>query len=109
MAIDDEEDDEQYVSSEDPDFAPDDVPEAVSDPSQSDDDGDKEPGAKRRRLIDGDANGDNGDYDNSGDEEIIGKGRKGRKKQTSRASGLDDDVVDGQGGLIKTRRQRAEE
>ncbi|POR38536.1 SWR1-complex protein 5 [Tolypocladium paradoxum] len=101
-----DDDDEQYASSEDSDFAPDEAQLHGSERSDSDDEA-TEPTAKRRRPA-GDVDGQDDGYDNSGDEAIIEKGRKRRKKAKNRgqASGGEDD---GEGGLIKTRRQRAEE
>ncbi|KAH8737856.1 bucentaur or craniofacial development-domain-containing protein [Ilyonectria robusta] len=94
---------EQYASSEDSDFAPDAAADQASDHSGSEDDGDK-PTKKRKPVDDVDA-ADAG-YDNSGDEAIIKKGEKRRKKRSKR---VDEDDEGGEGGLIKTRRQRAAE
>ncbi|PNY24394.1 Swr1-complex protein 5 [Tolypocladium capitatum] len=104
-----DDDDEQYASSEDSDFAPDEAPEQGSEQSDSDD-GEAKPTAKRRRPA-GDVDGQDGQddgYDNSGDEAIIEKGRKRRKKAKNKGQACDDEDG-GEGGLIKTRRQRAEE
>ncbi|KAF7535133.1 hypothetical protein G7Z17_g13256 [Cylindrodendrum hubeiense] len=94
---------EQYASSEDSDFAPDAAVDQASDHSESEDDGDK-PTKKRKPVANAEA-ADAG-YDNSGDEAIIKKGEKRRKKKSKR---VDDDDEGGEGGLIKTRRQRAAE
>ncbi|KAL6924473.1 hypothetical protein ACHAPO_003694 [Fusarium lateritium] len=100
--------DEQYASSEDSDFAPDDAPNQVSD--QSDVEGDKDEGdkvsSKRSRPAADEDTADAG-YDNSGDEAIIKRGEKRRKK--TQTKGVDEDEDGGEGGLIKTRRQRAAE
>lgn len=47
------------------------------------------------------------DYDNSGDEAIIERGRKRQKRAKAKGETVDDEG--GEGGLIKTRRQRAAE
>ncbi|KAF5024004.1 hypothetical protein F66182_3950 [Fusarium sp. NRRL 66182] len=97
--------DEQYISSEDSDFAPDDAPNQVSDHSDSEDESDKATNKRRRSISDTDA-ADAG-YDNSGDETIIKKGEKRRKRTRAKGTGEDDEG--GEGGLVKTRRQRAAE
>ena len=109
--IDDE--DDQYASSEDSDFAPDAAPAQDSDASDSEgaaaDESDRP--SKRRRTA-GDAGiADDVGYDNSGDEAIVKKGeKKKRKKDKNRArQDAQDDDEGGEGGLIKTRRQRAAE
>jgi hypothetical protein len=96
-------DDEHYASSEDSDFAPDDAPANASDQSESDDEA-ALPDAKRAPAKSKDA-ADAG-YDNSGDEAIIERGKKRKKKSAHDA--LDADGG-GEGGLIKTRSQRAAE
>ncbi|KAH7162510.1 SWR1-complex protein 5 [Dactylonectria estremocensis] len=95
--------DEQYASSEDSDFAPDVAADQGSDHSGSEDDG-ADP-TKKRRPVD-DAGATDAGYDNSGDETIIKKGEKRQKKKSKRAN---QDDEGGEGGLIKTRRQRAAE
>ncbi|KAM0670800.1 hypothetical protein ACQRIT_006652 [Beauveria bassiana] len=100
-----EEEDEQYDSANDSDFAPDGEPNVVS--SDDEDDEDDE-GRKRKK-----SSKDNADaaaaaeydvvYENSGDEAIITKGKKKLKK----AKNADEEG--GDGGLIKTRAQRAAE
>ncbi|KAH6611040.1 swr1-complex 5 [Trichoderma cornu-damae] len=98
--------DEEYESSQDSDFAPEDAPEAASSSSESED-GAGEAAGKRRRPVN-DANADGGeDYDNSGDESIIEKGWKRQKRARAKGKAADDEG--GEGGLIKTRRQRAAE
>ncbi|RDA83065.1 hypothetical protein CP532_3856 [Ophiocordyceps camponoti-leonardi (nom. inval.)] len=96
-------DDEQYISSQDSDFAPDDGPAHGSDASDSDEEPRRqEDGSSKRRRRSEAEDG----YNNSGDEAVIQKGRKRQK----RAANKGDDLYDGgEGGLIKTRRQRAEE
>ncbi|KAK6704826.1 swr complex subunit [Fusarium graminearum] len=100
--------DEQYASSEDSDFAPDDAPNQASDQSDVEDekdDGDKSTNKRSRPAADEGA-ADAG-YDNSGDEAIIKRGEKRRKKTQTR--GVNEDEDGGEGSLIKTRRQRAAE
>ncbi|KAL4726237.1 swr complex subunit [Fusarium chlamydosporum] len=99
---------EQYASSEDSDFAPDDVLDQASDQSDIEDEKDEDNKATNKRnrpAVDEDA-ADAG-YDNSGDEAIIKRGEKRRKK--TEAKGVHEDEEGGEGGLIKTRRQRAAE
>ncbi|ATY64661.1 SWR1-complex 5 [Cordyceps militaris] len=94
--------DEQYDSTNDSDFAPGVEPDIVSD----DDTGDE---GRKRKISDketpnsGDTAEDDVVYENSGDEAIITKGKKKLKK----AKDADDEG--GDGGLIKTRAQRAAE
>jgi hypothetical protein len=100
---------EDYVSEEDSDFAPDDAPAEES--SVSDDDEpaetEKQTQPKRRRENANDAAEDAG-FENSGDEAIIEKGKKRRKKAKRKDEGADEDEG-GEGGLIRTRRMRAVE
>ncbi|OAA49960.1 SWR1-complex protein 5 [Beauveria brongniartii RCEF 3172] len=100
-----EEEDEQYDSANDSDFAPDGEPNVVSSDDENDED---DEGRKRKKP-----SKENTDaataaeydvvYENSGDEAIITKGKKRLKK----AKNADDEG--GDGGLIKTRAQRAAE
>lgn len=101
-----DEEDEQYASSEDSDFAPDDAPEATSDHSETEEDG-KEVSKKRKQP---EACGEAQDegYDNSGDEAIIARGHKKRKRAVDKGRPVDEDEG-GEGGLVKTRAQRAAE
>ncbi|KAK7422419.1 swr complex subunit [Neonectria punicea] len=96
---------EQYASSEDSDFAPDAAVNQVSDHSESENEADKP--AKKRKPVDNAEAADAG-YDNSGDEAIIKKGEKRRKRAKAKRTDNEDDEG-GEGGLIKTRRQRAAE
>lgn len=99
-----EEDD--YASSEDSDFALDQVPQNDSDSEASDSETSDRP-SKRRKVAAADQSQDPEDpgYANSGDEAIIKKGaKKERRKRKD-----DEDEEGGEGGLIKTRRQRAQE
>ncbi|ROW17594.1 hypothetical protein VPNG_00564 [Cytospora leucostoma] len=113
-------DEEDYASSEDSDFAPDDAPDQ-GDGQSSDSEGDGEgdgkgapkpaaPATKRKRHRQtGDGAGDAAEdlgFENSGDEAIIEKGKK-RRKKGPQARQIDDEG--GEGGLIKTRSMRAVE
>lgn len=98
---------EQYDSANDSDFAPDGEPDIVSSGDEDDEgeDGGKERKKRKQRTADtapADAEEDVV-YENSGDEAIITKGKKKLKK----AKDADEDG--GDGGLIKTRAQRAAE
>ncbi|RFU78040.1 swr1-complex 5 [Trichoderma arundinaceum] len=98
--------DEEYESSQDSDFAPDDAPEAASGSSDSEDDASEAAGKRRRPVNDANAKKAE-DYDNTGDEAIIEKGRKRQKRAKAKGEAVEDEG--GEGGLIKTRRQRAAE
>lgn len=98
-------DDEQYASSQDSDFAPEVASAADTDTSDSEDDGVKLKQGKR--TAGADTNTKDASYDNSGDEAIIEKGKRRRKKHKVGVEDKDDEG--GEGGLIKTRRQRAAE
>lgn len=101
---------EDYVSSEDSDFAPEEAAERESTPSEDEADATPDhPAAtsKRKRQQAGDDEAEDAGFENSGDEAIIGKGKK-RLKRATRQNGYDDDEG-GEGGLIKTRSQRAQE
>jgi hypothetical protein len=110
---------EDYASSEDSDFAPEDAPERESTPSEDEDEDEAAPAdqpttttttskRKRKQVGDNDEAEDAG-FENSGDEAIIGKGKK-RLKRATRQNGLgNDDDEGGECGLIKTRAQRAAE
>ncbi|KAH7632062.1 bucentaur or craniofacial development-domain-containing protein [Sordaria sp. MPI-SDFR-AT-0083] len=103
---------EDYASEEDSDFAPE-AAEAAEESSVSDDDGDEEVGdntekskpEKRKRAAVDEA--EDAGYDNSGDEAIIKKGEKRQKK--AKAKDVAGEEETGEGGLIKTRSQRAVE
>ncbi|KAI1321857.1 bucentaur or craniofacial development-domain-containing protein [Xylariaceae sp. FL0255] len=103
--------DEEYASEEDTDFDPDAAPAGDQSESESDndDDGDKPKTTtatpKRKKTTDPPPEDD---FDNSGDEAVITKGQK-RHKKAKRADGHLDDDEGGEGGLIKTRSQRAQE
>jgi len=100
--------DEDYASEEDSDFAPEPAQQDRDSSAESDDDADtpeQRPDGKRKRQPDDAA--DDAGFENSGDEAVIEKGKRRRK----RAKGRDGDELDegGEGGLIKTRSQRAQE
>lgn len=99
--------DEDYASAEDSDFAPEPAQERDSSPeSDGEAHASKESqGGTSKRQPD-DAAEDAG-FENSGDEAVIEKGRKRRRKTTGRGGEEREDG--GQGGLIKTRSQRAQE
>ncbi|KAK0621188.1 bucentaur or craniofacial development-domain-containing protein [Bombardia bombarda] len=119
--------DDDYASSEDSDFAPDDVVDeaSASEEEGGDDDTDKKsvaaaPAGKRKRPVTEAGTGGGGDdadddvgFVNSGDEAIIEKGKKRRKKTKTKdgakADNGDDEGEGGEGGLIKTRSMRAVE
>lgn len=101
--------DEDYVSEEDTDFAPDDA--AVEDSSVSEDeaaDDEKTAPTKRKRQVGEDGAEDAG-FENSGDEAIIEKGKKRQKKSKRKDGAEADEDEGGEGGLIKTRRMRQAE
>jgi hypothetical protein len=101
--------DEDYVSEEDSDFAPDDAPAEESSVSDDDEPADAEKATQgtRKRQAGDDAAADAG-FENSGDEAIIEKGKKRQKKSRRKDERVDDDEG-GEGGLVKTRRMRAVE
>ncbi|KAJ4423979.1 swr complex subunit [Gnomoniopsis sp. IMI 355080] len=108
-------DDEDYASSEDSDFAPENVADQDPGAESSDEEDDSEavaaatpaaPSKKRKQPGDTDEAADAG-FENSGDEAIIEKGKKRQKK--SRKAQQDQDDEGGEGGLIKTRSMRAVE
>ena len=107
-AIDEEED---YASEEDSDFALDDAPANDSSPSDDDDDDDDEtnteskPVSADRKRPAPDTEAEDAGFENSGDEAIIEKGKKRRKKDKTADVAPDAD----EGPLIKTRSMRAVE
>ncbi|CAK7221141.1 swr complex subunit [Sporothrix curviconia] len=104
-------DDENYASSEDSDFAPDNAPDAAS-AADSDSEGEandreeapKTQQAQRAAAKKGADEAEDVGYENSGDEAIIGKGKKRRRRH-----GDSDGEDGGVGGFVKTRHQRANE
>lgn len=103
-----EAEDEQYASSEDSDFAPDAAPEPASDESESGDATAHGPSKRKCTETIADGKGEEDGYDNSGDEAIIAKGQKRRKRAHAKGQYVDDEEG-GEGGLVKTRAQRAAE
>lgn len=99
--------DEEYASSEDSDFAPDtaqaeDGASEASDSEADDHSAPSEPIARRKRpATDADE-----DFENSGDEAVIQKGKKRRKNAPQKDGRLDEDDG-GDGGFVKTRAMRA--
>jgi len=104
---------EDYASSEDSDFAPEDGP-APESSSESEAEADatapSRTATKRKRQPEDGAAEDAG-FENSGDEAIIEKGKKKSKKRKKDqvGDGPNEDEDAGEGGLIKTRSQRAQE
>lgn len=103
--------DEDYVSEEDTDFAPDDAPAEDSSASDNEDDeaadADKPPAKRKRQNGDGEV--EDAGFENSGDEAIIERGKKRQKKPKRKDGDEADEDAGGEGGLIKTRRMRAAE
>jgi hypothetical protein len=101
--------DEDYLSEEDSDFAPDDAPAEESSVSDDDEPADAESPAQGKRKRQGAEDGaEDAGFENSGDEAIIEKGKR-RQKKAKRKDGEADEDEGGEGGLIKTRRMRAAE
>lgn len=99
---------EDYASEEDSDFAPEDAPANESAASDNEDSGDDKaaPGKQKRQLAEAEA--EDAGFENSGDEAVIDKGKKRRKKGKGKDdAAIDDDEADGP--LIKTRSMRAVE
>jgi len=97
--------DEDYVSEEDSDFAPEEAAAEVDELSASDD---EEPANNavsasipQKRPAEDDLG--------SGDEVIIEKAKKRQKKRKSKDGAVADEDEGGEGGLIKTRSMRAVE
>ncbi|CAK7224398.1 swr complex subunit [Sporothrix bragantina] len=104
-------DDENYASSEDSDFAPDNAPDAASaadsdseDEANDGEDAPKTEQTQRAAAKKIDPEAEDVGYENSGDEAIIGKGKKRRRRD-----GDSDGEDGGAGGFVKTRHQRANE
>jgi len=107
--------DEDYASSADSDFAPEAVIRAESSESsdeepETNDTGNKKPKKAKskptkRKRSDEDEDGDVG-FENSGDEGLIREGKKALKRRRKKGEDSDDG---GEGGLVKTRSQRAQE
>lgn len=105
--------DEEYASEEDSDFSPDavaaDEKEEGDEASESEDDSAEPAAATTKRKRDAtEPDNEEGDYENSGDELIISKGKKRQRKHKAKDGAANDDEG-GEGGLIKTRSMRATE
>ncbi|OBT75788.1 hypothetical protein VF21_05536 [Pseudogymnoascus sp. 05NY08] len=115
--------DENYASSEDEDFVPDEAPAAVASASESESEAEAEegegeapaaakkgkPAAKRKRGKQPVAGGEDAEdigFENSGDEAIIGKGLKKQRRRRRRGEEEEEDEG-GDGGFVKTRRMAA--
>ncbi|KAK0711039.1 bucentaur or craniofacial development-domain-containing protein [Lasiosphaeris hirsuta] len=99
---------DDYASEEDSDFAPEDAPDnelPLSDEDEVDGDKPLTPGKRKSSTVDNEA--EDAGFENSGDEAIIEKGKKKRKKSKLKDAAEDDEG--GEGGLIKTRSMRAVE
>ncbi|KAK2773302.1 swr1p complex component [Colletotrichum kahawae] len=107
-------DDEEYESSQDSDFAPEDGPAAgggAESEAEDSSDSDSETANTSKRKRDA-AAGDEADdavFENSGDEALIKKAKKKRKKARGGDGAPDGDDEGGEGGLVKTRSMRAAE
>jgi hypothetical protein len=104
--------DEEYASSEDSDFAPDNAPivaESESEDSEGEEPAEstsvKKPKAKPAKRKRGEEEAEDVGYENSGDEEIIGKGLKAKKRKAKK--GQDEDDEGGEGGFVRTRAMKA--
>lgn len=98
--------DEDYDSAADEDFSPDAPAKAEDESETSSDDetsGRTKSTTKRRRKDEQEEL----DFQNSGDEATLARGRKKRRKADK--AGIDADDEGGEGGLIKTRAQRKAE
>ncbi|PKS06852.1 hypothetical protein jhhlp_006928 [Lomentospora prolificans] len=103
-------DDDNYASSEDSDFAPDEIDAADRESVDSDSDADLEKSEAPKRKRDAADAPEDVDLDNSGDETVIKKGEKRRKKKRKeKGEELDEADDDAEGGLVKTRSMRAAE
>ncbi|TAQ86089.1 hypothetical protein B7494_g5584 [Chlorociboria aeruginascens] len=105
--------DEEYASSEDPDFAPEALPLQASGSEASESESEAEPApsvkkpksTKRKRNKERpDQEAEDVGFENSGDEAIIEKGLKRKRKKRKNA---DEEDEGGEGGLVKTRSMRA--
>ncbi|KAK3333416.1 bucentaur or craniofacial development-domain-containing protein [Cercophora scortea] len=108
--------DEEYASEEDSDFSPDAAAAAAADDDELSASGDETStskpvaGNRKRPAENGDNDAEDVGFVNSGDEAIIQKGKKRRKKPKDKdGAEADDDEAGGEGGLVKTRSMRAVE
>ena len=99
--------DDQYASAEDSDFAPEDAPDAASEASDSEGDSEAPATTKRKRETDDAA--DDAGFENSGDEAILSKGQKRRRKGKDRDADAARPDEGEDGPLVKTRSMRAAE
>ncbi|KAL8401973.1 hypothetical protein RB596_008654 [Gaeumannomyces avenae] len=99
--------DDQYISSEDSDFAPDEDGARDASPEDADDDDTEDAGATKRKRPSGDDEAGDAGFENSGDEAIIQKAKNKRRRKGKELEAGQDGESGGQGGLIKTRSQRA--
>lgn len=106
-------DEDEYASSEDSDFRPDDAEAAARESEGEDSDSETEPAKQAipaKRKKDATADGiDDGDLDNSGDEALVEKARKRLKKKKGKDDARQQEEEGGEGGLVKTRSMRAAE
>ncbi|KAK6841411.1 SWR1-complex protein 5 [Apiospora arundinis] len=103
--------DEEYASEEDSDFSPDAIAaeeNEAEEASESEDDNAQPAATAKRKRDAAEPDNDEGDYENSGDELIISKGKKRQRKHKAKDGTANDDEG-GEGGLIKTRSMRATE
>jgi hypothetical protein len=102
------EEEEDYASEEDSDFAPDAVPAQASD-AESDEESEADVEAKKpvKRKRGQDEEAEDAGIENSGDEAIIERGLKRQKKKGKKGKDVDEDEG-GEGGLVKTRSMRAQ-
>ena len=99
-------DEEGYISSEDEDFNPAADAMDVDGEESSDSDGDQEQiqkASKKTVRIARDEDAEDVGFENSGDEAIMKKGHRRKRK------GKDDEDSGGEGGFVKTRSMRAVE
>lgn len=117
-------DEEEYESSQDSDFAPDDgvAAEGDSEASESEADGDDAATkttttaaatttTTKRKRDTNDNEAEDAGFENSGDEALIKKATKKQKRRKAKdADGVPDEEDEGgEGGLVKTRSMRAAE
>ncbi|KAF8857573.1 BCNT-domain-containing protein [Acephala macrosclerotiorum] len=107
--------DEEYVSEEDSDFAPDAVPAHEEADSDSEPEVAASKPTQKRKRTEGEEAEDLG-FENSGDEAIIGDGLKEKRRRRKKAKGKgkaiegdDEEDEGGEGGFVKTRSMRAVE
>jgi hypothetical protein len=110
-------DDSDYASAEDSDFAPETAPLAASDDSSGSESGDentvnksnnrpKTNTAKRKRArVAATEEAEDVGFENSGDEEIVERGLKRQRKKGKKSKEDEDDG--GEGGFVRTRRMAA--